>query len=158
LNCVLNKPVATLPPSVTLRPNPATALVVAPTFNLDPAPVAASTTTSAAPSTAPYVRTASGPTKVPLPTPNYFSVTLESHSETLKSHPEVRDPHPSRSPSPGGRDGPPWAPSMVPPLDHRATPWFGSDCHSVAIKTITIHVIKVVISITTIITYLHNYI
>jgi hypothetical protein len=31
-------------------------------------------------------------------------------------------------------------------------------CHSVAIKTITIHVIEVVISITTIITYLHNYI
>jgi hypothetical protein len=31
-------------------------------------------------------------------------------------------------------------------------------CHNVAIKTITIHVIEVVISITTIITYLHNYI
>jgi hypothetical protein len=31
-------------------------------------------------------------------------------------------------------------------------------CHSVAIKIITIHVIEVVISITTIITYLHNYI
>jgi hypothetical protein len=31
-------------------------------------------------------------------------------------------------------------------------------CHNVAIKTITIHIIEVVISITTIITYLHNYI
>jgi hypothetical protein len=31
-------------------------------------------------------------------------------------------------------------------------------CHNVAIKTITIHVIEVVISITTIITYLHKYI
>jgi hypothetical protein len=31
-------------------------------------------------------------------------------------------------------------------------------CHNVAIKTITIHVIEVVISITTIITYLYNYI
>jgi hypothetical protein len=31
-------------------------------------------------------------------------------------------------------------------------------CHSVAIKIIIIHVIEVVISITTIITYLHNYI
>jgi hypothetical protein len=31
-------------------------------------------------------------------------------------------------------------------------------CHSVAIKIITIHVIEVVISITTIITYLHKYI
>jgi hypothetical protein len=31
-------------------------------------------------------------------------------------------------------------------------------CHSVAIKIITIHVIEVAISITTIITYLHNYI
>jgi hypothetical protein len=30
--------------------------------------------------------------------------------------------------------------------------------HNVAIKTITIHVIEVVISIATIITYLHNYI
>jgi hypothetical protein len=29
-------------------------------------------------------------------------------------------------------------------------------CHNVAIKTITIHVIEVVISITTIMTYLHN--
>jgi hypothetical protein len=34
----------------------------------------------------------------------------------------------------------------------------GGVCHSVAIKIITIHVIEVVISITTIITYLHNYI
>jgi hypothetical protein len=33
-----------------------------------------------------------------------------------------------------------------------------TQCHSVAIKIITIHVIEVVISITTIITYLHNYI
>jgi hypothetical protein len=34
----------------------------------------------------------------------------------------------------------------------------GYHCHNVAIKTITIHVIEVVLSITTIITYLHNYI
>jgi hypothetical protein len=34
----------------------------------------------------------------------------------------------------------------------------GELCHNVAINTITIHVIEVVISITTIITYLHNYI
>jgi hypothetical protein len=36
--------------------------------------------------------------------------------------------------------------------------WADVVCHNVAIKTITIHVIEVVISITTIITYLHNYI
>jgi hypothetical protein len=35
---------------------------------------------------------------------------------------------------------------------------YHSRCHSVAIKTITVHVIEVAISITTIITYLHNYI
>jgi hypothetical protein len=35
---------------------------------------------------------------------------------------------------------------------------YHSLCHNVAIKTIAIHVIEVVISITTIITYLHNYI
>jgi hypothetical protein len=34
----------------------------------------------------------------------------------------------------------------------------GNTCHSVAIKIRTIHLIEVVISITTIITYLHNYI
>jgi hypothetical protein len=34
----------------------------------------------------------------------------------------------------------------------------GGICHSVDIKTIAIHVIEVIISITTIITYLYNYI
>jgi hypothetical protein len=34
----------------------------------------------------------------------------------------------------------------------------GEYCHSVAIKIITIHVIEKVVTITTIITYLHNYI
>jgi hypothetical protein len=42
--------------------------------------------------------------------------------------------------------------SMTPPLPNQ------QHCDNVAIKTMTIHVIEVVISITTIITYLHNYI
>jgi hypothetical protein len=44
----------------------------------------------------------------------------------------------------------------LPPLRLMAKSQEG--CHNVVIKTITIHVIEVVISITTIITYLHNYI
>jgi hypothetical protein len=90
---------------------------VTPTFTLDPAPAAASTTTSTPPSPVPSVSPASAPTKGPIPTPNLFSETLESHLEILESHHEDHDPLPSRSPSPKRKDGPPWAPSMVPPLD-----------------------------------------